>query len=235
VQLTVYFVQETALSLLYIWHARKLLRNSSLFSRTHVYPVSTLGLPSTTTTTTTRTRFAPETRQVLRHLVLANIIVIVLDAALLGVQCANLFYLQGAFKPCVYGVKLKVEFAILNRLIGVIRRRKARPPNTSSRSGGDTGTSMGVCQPTTVGRAREKPLPPIPPQKFCEPTPLSEHGCRRPEEVGLGRGLPGSSAGEGTFSCPRDVGGQGCDEGGWRWTYGAAEPGASMRGLQLLW
>ncbi|SPQ24547.1 2c00c64e-5fed-40bf-b328-66cc6d921471 [Thermothielavioides terrestris] len=122
VQLTVYFVQETALSLLYIWHARKLLRNSSLFSRTHVYPVSTLGLPSTTTTTTTRTRFAPETRQVLRHLVLANIIVIVLDAALLGVQCANLFYLQGAFKPCVYGVKLKVEFAILNRLIGVIRR-----------------------------------------------------------------------------------------------------------------
>ncbi|AEO68209.1 uncharacterized protein THITE_2015353, partial [Thermothielavioides terrestris NRRL 8126] len=92
VQLTVYFVQETALSLLYIWHARKLLRNSSLFSRTHVYPV-------------------------LRHLVLANIIVIVLDAALLGVQCANLFYLQGAFKPCVYGVKLKVEFAILNRLI----------------------------------------------------------------------------------------------------------------------
>lgn len=50
-------------------------------------------------------------------------LVIALDIVLLGIQYANLFYLQGAFKPCVYGIKLKVEFVILNRLTKSVRAR----------------------------------------------------------------------------------------------------------------
>lgn len=49
-----------------------------------------------------------------------------LDIALLGIQYASLFYLQGAFKPCVYGIKLKVEFVILNRLIKSLESRRER-------------------------------------------------------------------------------------------------------------
>ncbi|KAK4460428.1 hypothetical protein QBC42DRAFT_272341 [Cladorrhinum samala] len=112
VQLTVFFVQETSLSILYIWQARKYLRNSSLLSQPYLSE-SNRDAPQA----------SPETKQVLTHLVMSNLLVIALDIALLGVQYADLFYLQGAFKPCVYGVKLKVEFAILNRLLEMVRRR----------------------------------------------------------------------------------------------------------------
>lgn len=136
VQLTVYFAQETALSMLYIWQARKYLRSSSLLSQPHV--------DSTSANSNTPARAGSETKQVLSHLVFANILVIALDIALLGVQYAGLFYLQGAFKPCVYGVKLKVEFAILNRLVETVRMRGRRvagsyyPEGSANR--GDVGT-----------------------------------------------------------------------------------------------
>ncbi|KXX77824.1 hypothetical protein MMYC01_206967 [Madurella mycetomatis] len=147
-QVTVFFAQETILSLLYIWQARKYLRNSSLLSQPYLEPTS--GGP------TTAGRAARETHQVLSHLVLANILVIALDIALLGVQFADLFYLQGAFKPCVYGVKLKVEFAILNRLVEIVRKR-GRGGVGSSYSYG-SGLRAGVwLSKSTVGGTSSKP------------------------------------------------------------------------------
>ncbi|OAA36317.1 integral membrane protein [Beauveria brongniartii RCEF 3172] len=68
-----------------------------------------------------------ERSPVLRHLIYVNILIIVLDIILLGIQCADLFYLQAALKPCIYGLKLKAEFAILNRLIGILQRRQPLP------------------------------------------------------------------------------------------------------------
>lgn len=77
----------------------------------------------------------------LHQLIYTNLLVIALDIALLGIRYANMFYLQGAFKPCVYGVKLKVEFVILNRLIKSVRARgeqlvqpSTAPAQSSSRS-----------------------------------------------------------------------------------------------------
>lgn len=126
-QLTVFFVQETVLSLLYIWHARQHLRSSSLLSQPALESSTHDGRGRPGTGTGTGPARAPsamsETKQLLLHLVFANTLVIALDITLLGVQYAGLFYLQGAFKPCVYGVKLKVEFAILNRLVETVRRR----------------------------------------------------------------------------------------------------------------
>ncbi len=132
VQLTVFFVQEAALSLLYIWQARQYLRSSSLLSQPHFDSRATGG-------SDTPNNPGSETKRVLMHLVFANILVIALDVALLGVQYAGLFYLQGAFKPCVYGVKLKVEFAILNRLVETVRmrgRQGAYYPDGSGNRGG---------------------------------------------------------------------------------------------------
>lgn len=63
----------------------------------------------------------------LHQLIYTNLLVIALDIALLGIRYADMFYLQGAFKPCVYGVKLKVEFVILNRLIKRVRARGEQP------------------------------------------------------------------------------------------------------------
>ncbi|KAI1491509.1 integral membrane protein [Biscogniauxia mediterranea] len=117
VQLIVFFVQETTLSILYIYQTRKYLHDRSLLLRPSRVPSPTSACFAHATS------LEDEDRRVLYHLVYTNLLVIALDITLLGIQCANLFYVQGAFKPCVYGIKLKVEFAILNRLVKSVRAR----------------------------------------------------------------------------------------------------------------
>jgi hypothetical protein len=120
VQLTVFFVQETILSLLYIYQTRKYVQINAIFGK-HSVPSD----PSAPSQQTPATRAEREKNRVLWHLILANILIIALDIALLGIQYGgdHLFYLQGSFKPCVYGVKLKVEFLVLNRLINSLKSR----------------------------------------------------------------------------------------------------------------
>jgi hypothetical protein len=98
IQLTVFFVQETVLSLLYIFETRKRLKESDMLHHDH------------------------SSREVFRHLIWVNLLVIFLDCSLLALSYADFFYVQSAYKPCVYGVKLRVEFAILNRLIASVQR-----------------------------------------------------------------------------------------------------------------
>jgi hypothetical protein len=104
--MTVFFVQETIISILYVLQTRKHLNDSSVLARS----------------TADEHGSHRNRRQVLYHLVYGNLVVIGLDTALLAVEFANLFYIQGALKPCVYGVKLRVEFFILNQLISNVQR-----------------------------------------------------------------------------------------------------------------
>lgn len=117
VQLVVFFVQETILSILYILQTRKYLsKRSPLIERTWSTPSGIRGA--------TRAQMS-EQSTVLWQLIYVNIIIIALDITLLGIQSADMFQLQGAFKPCVYGIKLKIEFVILNRLRDVIQKPAA--------------------------------------------------------------------------------------------------------------
>ncbi|EJP67224.1 hypothetical protein NHJ13051_009353 [Beauveria bassiana] len=118
IQLVVYFVQEISLSLLYIFQTYKYLKD--------IRPLQ-LRFWSLSSTTSNDEPPPKEQSPVLRHLIYVNIVIIVLDIILLGIQCADLFYLQAALKPCIYGLKLKAEFAILNRLIGILQRRQPFP------------------------------------------------------------------------------------------------------------
>jgi hypothetical protein len=77
----------------------------------------------------------------LHHLIYINILIICLDITLLGIQYASLFYLQGAFKPAVYSIKLKLEFVILNRLIKTISRTQTSVVGSDVRLG--TGSETG--------------------------------------------------------------------------------------------
>jgi hypothetical protein len=61
----------------------------------------------------------------LLHLTLVSILIIALDIASLGIMLTNLFYLQAAVNSCVHAIKLKVEFAILNRLGDRVSHRAA--------------------------------------------------------------------------------------------------------------
>ncbi|KAL7930077.1 hypothetical protein V8C35DRAFT_169379 [Trichoderma chlorosporum] len=92
VQLTVFFVQEVILSVLYIHETYKILR-------------SYRGL----VTGATRTNMV--------HLILINFVIIALDISILILQYTNHYDLQTAWKPFVYSIKLKMEFNILNRLV----------------------------------------------------------------------------------------------------------------------
>ncbi|KAG6007763.1 hypothetical protein E4U21_005602 [Claviceps maximensis] len=116
IQLVVYFVQETSLSVLYIFQTRTYLRG-----RAPLREQSWSG-PSTLQGNDYARSQTSDQKTVLWQLIYANSLIIALDIVLLGIQCANLFYLQGAFKPCVYGMKLKIEYVILNRLINIIQR-----------------------------------------------------------------------------------------------------------------
>ncbi|XWW97920.1 hypothetical protein V2A60_005916 [Cordyceps javanica] len=114
IQLIVYFIQETALSMLYIFQTHKHLKDI-LPLQQHFWSLSS---------STKASSSSDERLSVLRHLAYANVLIIALDITLLGIQCADLFYLQASLKPCVYGIKLKIEFAILNRLISIVQRQQ---------------------------------------------------------------------------------------------------------------
>ncbi|KAJ4175691.1 hypothetical protein NW767_015699, partial [Fusarium falciforme] len=92
-QLTVFFIQETVISGLYIWETLKLLR----------------------TERDLRGRTGP--RRVMNHLIYVNIVVILLDITVVALEFANLYDVQTAYKPLVYSIKLKIEFSILGRLV----------------------------------------------------------------------------------------------------------------------
>lgn len=133
VQLVVYFAQETALSMLYIFQTYKHLKD--------IFPLQQRfwSLSSSTTTSQSNEQFA-----VLRHLAIVNIFIIALDITLLGIQCADLFYLQASLKPCIYGIKLKIEFAILNRLIRILQRRQPSRQGAYIQSNEVISNSFGI-------------------------------------------------------------------------------------------
>ncbi|KAI0458588.1 integral membrane protein [Xylaria acuta] len=133
-QTTVFFVQETVLSILYIWQTRKYLADLS--------PL--LEQSQTSIDSSTARAKTSKTKTMLHHLVYINLLIISLDIALLGVQYANLFYLQGAFKPAIYGVKLKLEFVILNRLIKSISRHKMSTLHSDVRHGSESEAGISV-------------------------------------------------------------------------------------------
>jgi hypothetical protein len=64
-----------------------------------------------------RTSLRPNTRKLLYQLVSINVIIIVLDIALLSCEFANLYIIESTFKGVVYSIKLKLEFVVLGQLV----------------------------------------------------------------------------------------------------------------------
>jgi len=98
IQLAGFFLQELIISSLYIFEAARALR-----------PV--LAIKSCSE------------QEVVRNLILANVLVVALDVTLLVTQYTNNFDIQTTYKPVVYSVKLKIEFIVLNQLVSILRDR----------------------------------------------------------------------------------------------------------------
>lgn len=91
-----FFCQEVILSSIYIVETVKILRNS----------------------------LQPNTRKIMQQLVLINAIIIVMDLGLLGLEAASLYILETLVKGVIYSIKLKLEFAILGKLVKFVGGNK---------------------------------------------------------------------------------------------------------------
>jgi hypothetical protein len=96
-QVTGFCVMEVSLSSLYVYSTVKLLRLS------------------------------PEgknrVKRIMYELLAISFAIMVLDVAIIVIEYMNLYYLQVCLKVMVYSIKLKLEFAVLGRLIAVTRSR----------------------------------------------------------------------------------------------------------------
>ncbi|KAH8661048.1 hypothetical protein BGZ61DRAFT_369830 [Ilyonectria robusta] len=105
IQLIVFCVQEIILSTIYIWETVKMLR----------------------------LRPGRQSQIILRQLLIINVIIVVLDASVIGIQYAGYYAVQVTIKPMVYSIKLKLEFAILGKLVKIAKAPRAdTQPSTTS-------------------------------------------------------------------------------------------------------
>jgi hypothetical protein len=154
--------QETVISVLYIYYTQKHLRDTNLLSE---LSSSSRG----------------GRKQMMRHLILTNILIIILEVPLLAIQYVGLFYLGGSFKPLVYGVKLRIEFSILNRLVAMTKARGGAFSglrSTSTTTGNkswvdralDRGESHNASSVEGISRSRTNETPNPETRDFLRPT-----------------------------------------------------------------
>ncbi len=60
-------------------------------------------------------------RKTMYELVAINVIIIAMDLLLLGIQFADLYLIQTSVKGTVYSIKLKLEYAVLSKLVQLVR------------------------------------------------------------------------------------------------------------------
>ncbi|EME80495.1 uncharacterized protein MYCFIDRAFT_14397, partial [Pseudocercospora fijiensis CIRAD86] len=79
------------------------------------------------TVTLLRTSLQPGTRKTMKQLIFINVVIILMDLALLGLECASLYILETLLKGVIYSIKLKLEFAILSKLVKFVGSSSAQP------------------------------------------------------------------------------------------------------------
>lgn len=93
IQVVGFSIQETIISLLYIYHASGFLKD--VYTR--------------------------QTYRVMQLLIFAQFMAILLDVCLITVDCNNMFTLKVIVHPFAYAIKLKMEFVVLNQLLALIK------------------------------------------------------------------------------------------------------------------
>ncbi|CAG8894362.1 unnamed protein product [Penicillium egyptiacum] len=93
-QVTWFCAQELLISLLYIRETVKLLRLSPANSNRR--------------------------RKIMYQLVAINVIIILMDIAVVAIEFSGLYYLQVLLKCTIYSIKLKLEFAVLGKLAAIV-------------------------------------------------------------------------------------------------------------------
>jgi len=120
IQLSIFFIQEIIISGLYIYETVKLMQIRK-------------GVQGNGTRSS---------RHLMSHLIVVNVIIVVLDITVLGLEYSGMYDLQTSYKPFVYSVKLKLEFSILNKLVELTTRGGSKRSSTYTPSRGDANPQM---------------------------------------------------------------------------------------------
>lgn len=102
---------------------------------------------------TMRTSLQAGTKNIMYQLIAINVIIIIMDLALLGLEFSNQYVLQTLTKGVIYSIKLKLEFAVLNKLVKFVgggsgseeaqRRSRGFVVSSSDVDGDKRGSSQG--------------------------------------------------------------------------------------------
>jgi hypothetical protein len=126
IQMSGFFVQETLISSIYMYEAVRLLQTS----------------------------LQPTARNLLYQLFAINFIIILMDLGLVGLECASLYVLQVIIKPMIYSIKLKLEFAVLSRLVQFVAGGR-RASNSASGSRSRKGSNVPFVTEKRKGSRRD--------------------------------------------------------------------------------
>lgn len=64
------------------------------------------------------------------ELLTINLVIILLDVALLVVEYIGFYALQTTLKPMVYSIKLKLEFGVLGKLVSLVQTHRSQPTSS---------------------------------------------------------------------------------------------------------
>lgn len=123
IQMVGFFLQEIVLSIIYIREAVRLLKMSETVQD------DTRSFEDGSAYGHLRNA---NVRKTMYQLLAINVIIIAMDIALLAVEFANLYLIETTLKGVVYSIKLKLEFAVLGRLVQFVRDR-ANSSNESNK------------------------------------------------------------------------------------------------------
>ncbi|KAF2474826.1 uncharacterized protein BDR25DRAFT_112344 [Lindgomyces ingoldianus] len=140
IQMVAFFLQELIISVIYIKDTLRLLKLSESVKGDFSSVEGSLG---------------HNNRKTMYQLIAINAIIIVMDCALLGIEFANLYIIETTLKGTVYSIKLKLEFAVLGRLVNLVRTQSGSGEHArrgtftrhileKSESGGSRGVNGGA-------------------------------------------------------------------------------------------
>jgi hypothetical protein len=87
--------------------------------------------------------YSTRARKVMTMLIAVQVLVVLMDIALLVIDCIGMFTLKAVLHPFAYGIKLKIEFAVLNLLLNFVKHGSSEADfvGAPGGGGGDDGCS----------------------------------------------------------------------------------------------
>ncbi|KAH6895960.1 hypothetical protein B0T10DRAFT_479221 [Thelonectria olida] len=133
IQVTIFFIQEIIISCFYIFETIKLMKLEQSMGNKR------------------------GSRRLMNHLIFVNAVIIILDITILGLEYADQYQYQTAYKAFVYSTKLKLEFTILNRLVEMTTGSKDASSGPRSRTN-QTNPRTNIALETYISEAGGKPV-----------------------------------------------------------------------------